>query len=44
VVGASFIGHEAASSLASKYGKDKDIHVICNSDVPFQKILGQEIG
>lgn len=35
VVGASFIGHEAAASLAAKYGKEKEIHMICSSKVPF---------
>lgn len=44
VVGASFIGHESAASLAGKYGKEKDIHMICSGDGPLQNILGKEIG
>jgi apoptosis-inducing factor 3 len=36
ILGASFIGSEAAASLAMKYGKEKEIHMICDTEVPFE--------
>jgi hypothetical protein len=44
VLGASFIGSEAAASLAGKYGKEKEIHLICGNDFPFKTQLGEEVG
>lgn len=41
VIGASFIGMEAASSLATR---GCEVTVVAPDDVPFQKILGGEIG
>jgi NADPH-dependent 2,4-dienoyl-CoA reductase/sulfur reductase-like enzyme/nitrite reductase/ring-hydroxylating ferredoxin subunit len=41
VIGASFIGMEVASSLATR---GCDVTVVAPGDVPFQKILGAEIG
>jgi len=43
IVGASFIGTEVASSLIAKY-KDMDLHMVCDTAVPFEHILGKEIG
>jgi len=34
IVGAGFVGTEAAGSLISQY-KEMDLHLICSSDVPF---------
>ena len=46
VVGASFVGVEAMSSIAMKYGKDaaKSLHLICDTETPLEPILGKEIG
>ncbi len=44
VVGSSFIGSESAASLAAKYGKEKQIHMLCEHEVPFKLQLGAEIG
>jgi NADPH-dependent 2,4-dienoyl-CoA reductase/sulfur reductase-like enzyme/nitrite reductase/ring-hydroxylating ferredoxin subunit len=41
VIGASFIGMEAASSLRQR---GCDVTVVAPDEVPFQKILGDEIG
>ena len=41
VIGASFIGMEVASSLATR---GCEVTVVAPDDVPFQKILGAEIG
>ena len=41
VIGASFIGMETAASLQSR---GCDVNVIAPDEVPFQKILGTEIG
>lgn len=41
VIGASFIGMEAASSLKTR---GCDVTVVAPDEVPFQKILGAEIG
>lgn len=44
VVGSSFIGSEAAASLAMKWGKEKEIHMICEHEVPFKLQLGEKVG
>jgi Pyridine nucleotide-disulphide oxidoreductase len=46
VVGGSFIGSEAASCLASKYGKDptKSVHLVFPTENPLENVLGKEIG
>jgi len=36
VLGSSFIGSEAASSLVTKHGKDKTVTMICEHEVPFK--------
>mmetsp|Transcript_51223 Transcript_51223/g.109696 ORF Transcript_51223/g.109696 Transcript_51223/m.109696 type:complete len:274 (-) Transcript_51223:74-895(-) len=41
IVGASFIGMEVASSLARK---GLDVTVIAMEDVPFERVLGKQIG
>jgi NADPH-dependent 2,4-dienoyl-CoA reductase/sulfur reductase-like enzyme len=46
IVGAGFIGSEAASCLAMKYGKDasKQIHLVSNRELPLEKVMGKEYG
>jgi apoptosis-inducing factor 3 len=44
IVGASFIGTECASSLASKFKGEREVHLVSSGDVPFEKQLGREIG
>ena len=41
VVGGSFIGSEAASCIASK---EKQVHLVCGTEYPLEKVLGKEIG
>lgn len=41
VVGGSFIGSEAASCIASK---EKEVHLVCGTEYPLEKVLGKEIG
>lgn len=41
VIGASFIGLEAAASLTQR---DVEVHVVATDDVPLEKILGAEVG
>jgi apoptosis-inducing factor 3 len=42
VIGASFIGMEVAASLAS--GRDASVSVVAPEKIPFDRILGNEIG
>ncbi|MGZ7240528.1 NAD-binding protein, partial [Streptococcus pyogenes] len=42
VIGSSFIGMEAAASLAG--GHEVQVTVISRDKVPFQKTLGEDIG
>jgi len=41
VIGASFIGLEAASSLRAR---NIDVHVVCIETIPMENILGPEVG
>lgn len=44
VIGASFIGSEAASSLKLKYKDDLNVHMISSDEFPLQRVFGKEIG
>lgn len=41
VVGASFIGSESASCLASK---DREVNLVYSTEYPLQSVLGKEVG
>lgn len=41
MIGASFIGSESASCLASK---DREVHLVYETEYPLEKVLGKEVG
>jgi hypothetical protein len=43
IIGASFIGMELASSI-KKFNSKAEITILDSHSIPFQKILGKEIG
>jgi len=44
VIGAGFIGTEAASALVLKHKGKFDIHVVSSLENPLQNVFGKEIG
>lgn len=44
IIGASFIGSESAASIKSHYKDNIDVHLIDISKVPFERVLGKEVG
>lgn len=44
IIGASFIGSEAAASVKSFYKDKVDVHLVDIAKVPFERVLGKEVG
>jgi len=44
IVGGGFISSECTAHFAKTFKGQKQVHMICNSNVPVEKVFGFEVG